>query len=611
MNRSRTYRFTPLIVAIGIVLGILIGSFYANHFSGRRLNIINMSSDKLNSLLHIVDDQYVDSVNIPDLVEKSLPEILKKLDPHSVYIPAKNAEESMQDLKGSFSGIGVQFMIFKDTVRVVKVISGGPSEKVGLQAGDRIVSVDGKTYVGKEVNSEETMKRLKGPRGTTVQLGIRRAGTKGLLEYSIVRGDVPIKSIDAVYMLDKTTGYIRIVSFGDTTYPEFLAALATLNHQGFENLVIDLRDNLGGYMAPAVQIANEFLPKGRLIVYTKGRKAPREEYTSTGRGSYLSMPLVVLVDESSASASEILAGAVQDNDRGTIIGRRTFGKGLVQIPIEFNDGSMLRLTKARYYTPSGRCVQKPYTPGDEEEYEMDLILRAEHGEYYSPDSIKTSGEQYQTRSGRIVYGGGGIIPDVFIPRDTLGINSYFREVYLSGLINQYAYAFVDENRKRLNELGGIDGVERYLKRRNIVEKFAAYAAKNGVKRRNRMINESHDLLYSYLSAGIINDIFGVEVATEYVNRTDPAVLKARLLLEKGEAFPEAPSDSTARTIACAAGMASELPVTLGTASPGDGQKKSPWSVAVRPAKYPFFMPVSVVHSPNLAVCPENKAYERL
>ena len=442
MNRNKSYRYTPLLVAIGVMIGIIIGNFYANHFSGKRLNIINSSSDKFNSILHIIDDQYVDSVNIANLVEESLPEILKKLDPHSVYIPASEAEKSMQDLKGSFVGIGIQFMIYDDTIRVVKVLEGGPSQSVGLEAGDRIVTINGKAAVGKNISSEDVQKKLKGPNGSVVRVGILRSNSKRLQNYSISRGAVPLKSVDAAFMTESNIGYIRIGNFGEATYSEFLAALATLSNSKLESLIIDLRGNLGGYMSPAVQIANEFLPKGRLIVYTQGRKSPREDFTSNGRGAYQSLPLVVLVDESSASASEILAGAIQDNDRGLIIGRRSFGKGLVQIPIEFNDGSMLRLTKARYYTPSGRCVQKPYTPGDEKDYEQDLILRAEHGEYFNQDSIKTSGQAFHTLKGRVVYGGGGIIPDIFIARDTLGINSYFRSAYLSGLIHPFGQLFI-------------------------------------------------------------------------------------------------------------------------------------------------------------------------
>lgn len=540
MGENRNNRFMPLLVALGVILGILIGSFYANHFSGKRLNIINTSSDKLNSLLHIIDDQYVDSVNIPDLVEKSLPQILKELDPHSAYIPAKDAEASMEDLKGSFSGIGVEFTVYNDTARIVRVLPGGPSESVGLQAGDRIVSIDGKTYVGKDVDKDETRKRLTGEAGTTVRLGVVRDNVAGIKTYAVVRGEVPIKSIVSTYMVDDKTGYIRINNFGDTTYPEFLAALATLNAHRFENLILDLRGNLGGYMAPAVQIANEFLPKNRLIVYTQGRKSPRKEYTSDGRGAYQTMPLVVLVDESSASSSEILSGAIQDNDRGMIVGRRTFGKGLVQVPIEFNDGSMLRLTNARYYTPSGRCLQKPYVPGEEEAYEQDLILRAEHGEYFYGDSIKTNGQAYKTRIGRTVYGGGGVIPDIFIPRDTTGFTSYFKEAYLRGLIFQYAYVFVDEHRAELKKTQTLDEILKYLDRQNVVNKFAGFAAKNGLKRRNRMIRTSYALLKEYLYDNIIDNVLGTSVAIEYANRTDPAVQSALNLFREHKAFPTRP-----------------------------------------------------------------------
>lgn len=540
MAKLRNSRFVPLIIALGVVLGILIGNFYANHFSGNRLNIINTSSNKLNVLLHLIDDQYVDTVNIPDLVEKSLPQILKELDPHSTYVGAAEVEESMEELKGSFSGIGVQFTIYRDTVRVVKVIKGGPSEHSGIMAGDCIVSVDGKAYVGKDVTNDETMKRLKGPSETTVKLGIKRHGKSELLNFSIVRGAVPLHTIDAVYMLDETTGYIRINSFGETTYPEFLSALAKLNGEGLGGLVIDLRSNLGGYMAPAVQIANEFLPANRLIVYTEGRKSPREEFTSDGRGTYPTLPLVILVDEGSASASEILAGAIQDNDRGIIVGRRTFGKGLVQVPIDFPDGSMLRLTKARYYTPSGRCVQKPYTPGDEEQYAADLLLRAEHGEYFNADSIKTDGDKFETRGGRTVYGGGGIIPDIFIARDTTGMTSYFMEAHRTGLMFTFAYDFVDRHRSHIGTETDLDKISAYLDRQGVVEQFARFAEKNGLKRRNLMLRTSEKLFKEYLYGYIVSDLLETEGAVRYANLTDPAVLKAISLMQRGETFPVLP-----------------------------------------------------------------------
>lgn len=552
MKKESTYRYTPILVAIGVVVGILTGSFYASHFSGQRLNIINNSTEKINSLFHIIDDQYVDDVKIDDLVESAMPAILAKLDPHSVYIPASEAKSSMEDLQGSFSGVGVQFMIYKDTVRVVKVIAGGPSEHVGVRAGDRIVAIDGKPFTGKVATNDETRKRLKGAAETQVRLTVVRSGEAKPLNFTVTRGDVPVQSIDLSYMLDAETGYIRIRSFGETTYAEWLAALAELSQQGLQRLIIDLRGNLGGYMAPAIQIANEFLPKGRLIVYTKGRKSPREEYTSDGRGTYQTMPLVLLVDESSASASEILAGAIQDNDRGTIVGRRTFGKGLVQVPIEFSDGSMLRLTKARYYTPSGRCVQKPYTPGDEEEYEMDLLTRAEHGEYFSRDSIKTSGEKYHTRIGRVVYGGGGIIPDVFIPRDTLGITSWYRDVYLTGVLSEFAYEITDRYRAKLAGKQTAAEVERFLAKENIVEQLAVFAAKAGIKRRNNMIRESYDLIFKTLCANVIDEIVSTRAASEWLSGSDQAIIEALQILKRGEAFPRLTSESAGQKTACAA-----------------------------------------------------------
>ncbi len=539
MIKHNKNRFMPLMVSLGVVVGILLGSFFANHFSGNRLSIINNSSNKILDLFHLIDDQYVDTVDIPNLVEESLPQILKELDPHSTYISASKVEESMQDLKGSFSGIGVQFTLYRDTIRVVKVVKGGPSESVGLQAGDRIVTIDGKAYVGDTITNDGAMSRLKGEKGSVARLGIKRAGKAKLLSFSVKRGDVPVRTVDAAYIAAPGVGYIRVTSFGDTTYPEFVAALTKLQSQDFSKLILDLRGNPGGYMETAVQLANEFLPKNSLIVYTKGRKSPRKEYRTDGRGAYQNIPLVVLVDETSASASEIFAGAIQDNDRGTIIGRRSFGKGLVQVPIEFPDGSMLRLTTARYYTPADRCVQKPYKPGDEEDYAADLLLRAEHGEYYSADSIRTSGEKFKTRLGRTVYGGGGIVPDVFIPRDTTGITSYFRDAYFNGLLFQYAYDFVDNNRQALGKCQGLQDVVAFLKTKNLVSGFVAYAERNGLKRRNLMIQRSHKLIQSYVSSAIIGDVLDDSEAAEYINSTDKAVQRAVGVLQSGTSFPKA------------------------------------------------------------------------
>ncbi|MEG1564927.1 MAG: S41 family peptidase, partial [Bacteroides sp.] len=359
MSTKNSFRFTPVIIAISIIIGILIGTFYAKHFAGNRLGIINGSSNKLNALLRIVDDQYVDTVNMADLVEKAMPQILAELDPHSTYIPAQNLEEVNSELEGSFSGIGIQFTIQNDTIHVNAVIQGGPSEKVGLIAGDRIVAVNDSSFVGTKVTNEFAMRKLKGPKGSQVKLGVKRLTEKGLLNFTIVRGDIPQNTIDAAYMLDNGYGYVQISKFGRTSHVELLNALAQLNHQSCKGLIIDLRGNTGGYMEAAVRMANEFLPEGKLIVYAQGRKYQRTEDKANGTGSCQNLPLIVLVDEGSASASEIFSGAIQDNDRGMIVGRRSFGKGLVQQPIDFSDGSAVRLTIARYYTPSGRCIQRP------------------------------------------------------------------------------------------------------------------------------------------------------------------------------------------------------------------------------------------------------------
>mgnify|MGYP000522689744 FL=1 len=540
--KNNNTRFIPFLLAICLIAGIAIGTFYANHFSGNKLGIINTSSNKLNALLRIIDDQYVDTVNMGELVEEAMPQILSELDPHSSYIPAKDLEAVNADLKGSFSGIGIQFTIQNDTIHVNSVIQGGPSEKVGLMAGDRIVEVDDSAFVGKIVTNSEAMKRLKGEKGSKVKLGVYRPGEKDLLHFTVIRGNIPVKSIDAAYMINEKVGYIKVNKFGETTYPELLIALAKLNQKNCEGLIVDLRGNTGGYMAAAIQMVNEFLPNNRLIVYTQGRKSPREDYNSNGTGSNQKMPLVVLVDEGSASASEIFAGAIQDNDRGTIVGRRSFGKGLVQQPIEFSDGSAIRLTIARYYTPSGRCIQKPYEKGKESEYELDLLTRYEHGEFFSADSIKQDEtEVYHTRLGRPVYGGGGIMPDIFVPQDTTGMTSYFRMAANRGLIIRYTFDYTDQNRSTLQKYDTPEKMEAYLKGQNLLNKFAAWAEKKGLKRRNNLMMKSRRLFEMSLYGNIIYNMLGMEAYVEYLNESDKTVLKAVEILEKGESFPQAPA----------------------------------------------------------------------
>lgn len=541
-KRSKN-RFKPIVMAVCVVVGIFIGTFFTNHFGGNRLSIINSGSNRLNNLLHIIDDQYVDAVNIDSLVDLAIPKILSELDPHSVYMTAKEVQSANDELKGSFSGVGIEFVIRKDTIHVQNVIKNGPAEKAGILAGDKIVAIDGKPFVGKIVTEYEAKHRLKGPKDTKVTIGVQRYKSKKVYTYTVTRGEIPTKSVTAAYMLDDKTGYVRIKNFGETTYPELLVALAKLSREGFNNLVIDLRDNTGGYLNSAVTIANEFLPEKRLIVYTQGRKSPRTNYTTDGNGQYKNLPLVILINEGSASAAEILAGAMQDNDRAMIIGRRSFGKGLVQQQIEFPDNSMIRLTIARYYTPSGRCIQKPYTMGDNDDYEHDLISRYQHGEFFSQDSIKHTGPAYHTTLGRVVYGGGGITPDIFIPEDTVDYTSYYKEAVMSGLILQYAFTYTDDNRPKLNNFKELMELEDYLSQQNLVDQFVTYADKNGLKRRNLLIKKSHGLLEQYIHSRIIYNMLDEEALMEYLNMDDPVVKAALEVFKRKESFPEKPQES--------------------------------------------------------------------
>ncbi len=548
-NKSR---FTPLLLALCVIGGIFVGTFYANHFAGNRLKIITTGSNKLNYLLQLIDNNYVDSVDVSKLVEDAMPQILSELDPHSSYISADDAQEAEEDLKGSFSGIGVSFTMERDTVNVMSVIKGGPAEKVGILAGDRIVTADTTSLVGME--NTDVMRHLKGVKGTNVRLGIKRHGTRELIYFNVVRGDITVTSIDASYMIDATTGYIRVKNFGEQTYAEMLVALAKLSVENMENLIVDLRGNRGGYMHIAIQMVNEFLPKNRLIVYTEGRKSAREDFRSDGRGSFQRLPLVVLLDEGSASASEIFAGAIQDNDRGTVVGRRSFGKGLVQQPMNFRDGSVVRLTVARYYTPSGRCIQKYYESGHDEEYENELLARYERGEFFSQDSIKQNGPEYKTSIGRTVYGGGGIMPDIFIPDDTTGVTSYYREALFTGLIRQFAFQYTDENRAKLENYKSTRELESYLRRQNLLEKFAQFGEKHDLRRRNLMLQKSRALFERNIYGNIIYNAREMQDYIEFLNEDDPAVLKALELLREGKSVPqleETDDAETTKKVACA------------------------------------------------------------
>ena len=528
-----------------MILGVVIGTFYASHYSGNRLNIINTGSNKLNYLLQLIDNHYVDTVDMTSLVEDAMPQILSELDPHSSYFSAKNAQVAQEDLKGSFSGIGVSFSMVQDTVNVMSVIHGGPAEKVGILAGDRIITADDSTLVG--MDSNDVMKRLKGEKGSKVKLGVRRHGSKQVIYFTVKRGDIPVISVDASYMINDKTGYIHVKNFGEQTYAEMLVALADLNMSGMKNLIMDLRGNTGGYMHIAIQMVNEFLSKNQLVVYTEGRKSPREEFRSDGRGTFQHLPLVVLVDEISASASEIFAGAIQDNDRGTIIGRRTFGKGLVQQPMEFRDGSVVRLTIARYYTPSGRCIQKPYEKGHGEEYLNELIARYERGEFFNQDSIRQDGEKYYTNLGRVVYGGGGITPDIFIPEDTTSLTSYYKEAAYTGLIRQFAYAYTDENRARLNALPNVEAMEKFLRKENLLERFARFGEEHDLKRRNLMLQKSRSLFERNIFGLIIYNAKEMEDYLEFLNESDPTVQRALQVLSDGLSYPQAPEPEEEKT----------------------------------------------------------------
>ena len=541
MTQDKHNRYMPMLMALCIVIGLVVGSFYANHFSGNKLNIINSGSNRISNLLRIIDDQYVDKVNIDSLVDNAIPRLLEELDPHSVYINAKDAQLDDEDLKGSFSGVGIEFTIREDTLHVQNVISNGPAERAGVLAGDKLVSVDDSAFVGKIVTNEEAQKRLKGPKDTKVKIGVLRYGSKDVKYFTITRGEIPMKSVTAAYMLNDHTGYIRIKNFGETTYSELLIALVQLSQQGATGICLDLRDNTGGYLTSAVQIANEFLPRGKLIVYTQGRKSPRQEFKSNGHGSYQNTPLVVLINEVSASAVEILAGAIQDNDRGTIIGRRSFGKGLVQQQLEFTDGSRIRLTVARYYTPSGRCIQKPYTNGVNGDYAQDLIARYQHGEFFSGDSIKHTGPDYHTANGRIVYGGGGITPDIFVGEDTVNVTSYYKEAAMSGLILQFAFNYTDDNRQKLKEFDTMKKLKNYLYSQNIVEKFAQFADSHGLRRRNLMIQKSHHLLERFIVSRIIYNMQNEQAWMEYINEDDHVIEQAIRVFDEGSAFPEPPA----------------------------------------------------------------------
>lgn len=435
------------------------------------------ASRKLVYLFDLLRDKYVDTLNLKKLVEDAIPTIIEELDPHSVYITEEELGEVSEQLDGSFSGVGVQFNIQNDTVMVIQVIAGGPAEKVGLMAGDRIVEVNDSIFCGPGINNTKVQKALKGEKGTIVKVGVRRATSEDVLTYEIERGDIPVNSVTAQYLIDNNIGYILIDNFGRNTYNEFFTALIQLKARGAKGYIVDLRNNGGGFLEICCQMVNEFLSKDDLIVYTEGKSVKRSEVRADGRGNFQHEPVVVLINEWSASASEILSGALQDNDRGTIIGRRSFGKGLVQQQFDLNDGSALRLTIARYHTPSGRCIQKPYSMGKGEDYMMDIINRYDRGEFYSQDSIHLADSlKFYTKGGRVVYEGGGIMPDYFIPQDTTYMTHYYNRVVNLGLCYSFAFKYSDTHREKLSSFKDFDEMESYLKSLRLLDQFVSFAS---------------------------------------------------------------------------------------------------------------------------------------
>ncbi len=535
MNNKK-YLLLTAVVLLSIISGLLLGNLLARRANMSALTRVFSSAgmnNKVDELLNIINSQYVDSVDTKEMTEELMADLVSKLDPHSVYIPAADLADVNSELEGSFSGIGVQFNIQNDTVMIVAVVSGGPSEKVGLLAGDRIVQVNDSAFVGKNITNEKVMKKLRGPAKTKVKLGIRRHGTSEILKYSITRGEIPLNSVDIAYMIEPKVGFIRVSKFAATTYSEFLNAIADLKNKGAQKFIIDLRENSGGFMDQAINMVNEFLPKGRMIVYSQGKAYKRSEAISDGNGSCIDASIVVLIDEFSASASEIFSGAIQDNDRGLIIGRRSFGKGLVQQQMDMSDGSAIRLTVARYYTPSGRSIQKPYVRGNSDDYQMDILNRFNHGEFDSKDSIHMADTvKYKTVGGRTVYGGGGIMPDIFVPRDTADYTPYFNKVVNYGYLYQFAFQYTDKNREKLSKMKSWQQMEKYLDSQNLIPQFETFATSKGVAANKVQLAISKNLISNLLNAYITRNILGDEGFYPLLYKDDKTVSKALIELRK-------------------------------------------------------------------------------
>lgn len=467
--------YIPLILAVVLIGGIFLGKSLNKY--PHKAYLSYYQPEKLTNILNYIEQRYVDTVAKSKLEEAAIPAMLEALDPHSVYIPASEMKRVSEDMRGNFEGIGVVFNHQTDTAIIISVVTGGPSDKVGVMAGDRIMKINGDMIAGIKIHSDTIVRRLKGEKGTKVKISVQRKGVNDLIDFEIIRDEIPLYSVDVAYMVDDSIGFIKINRFAETTYNEFITGVEKLKAQNLRKLILDLRGNTGGYMDAATNITDQFLDAGKLIVYTQGKSSPRYDIFSTSRGICKDIELVILQDEFSASASEIIAGAIQDNDRGTIIGRRSFGKGLVQEPYPLSDGSVIRLTIARYYTPTGRSIQKPYSE-DKDEYYNDLYERYKHGEFSEKDSIQFADSlKFITPGGKIVFGGGGIMPDIFVPLDTVGYSKYYAEVVRKGILYNFTFEFADNHREILKKQKDAKGVDNYLESIKIFEQFAEYAEK--------------------------------------------------------------------------------------------------------------------------------------
>jgi carboxyl-terminal processing protease len=502
----------PFLFALVLAGGFILGQLWVPSGEGKTSSrmFIYPQTNKIDALLNLIEEQYVDTVNKADLVEGIIPEILKNLDPHTVYIPEEDLKEANQELEGNFGGIGVQFSMQDDTVLVISVVSGGPSEKLGIIPGDRIITVNDSVIAGQDMGSDKVVGLLRGEMGTKVKVGIMRRDRPDLIDVEITRGSIPVYSVDVSYMVTDSIGYIKVSRFGRNTYQEFLTAMARLKAHNCQSVVVDLRGNSGGYLEVAINMTNEFLSKGDLIVYTEGKSSPRQDVFANGLGSCQDMGVTVLIDEFSASASEIFAGAIQDNDRGLIVGRRSFGKGLVQQQIPLPDGSAIRLTVARYYTPSGRGIQKPYENGVED-YHRDILVRFEHGEFFEQDSIDLDEAlQFNTRNGRLVFGGGGVMPDVFVARDTTAFSDYYYRLRDQGVIYEYALKYSDDYRLQLQRFDAVDALKNHLDQQSLLSGLLSFAREKGITYNERDFRRSQQYIEVELKAYIARNILDNE-----------------------------------------------------------------------------------------------------